>query len=643
MTGDGIDHPVHRRTVLGAIGVGMLPFDAPVNSLQTTAQGGGSAQYQGNRANSGYYPDECPPTGEVSWEWNNEEVGYFRCLCGRPGEIFGVNVNEEVVQVDPASGETGWRWDPESAATPAEFVNAPPTPVLEGETVYVGGLIATSGDGSGIVAALDATDGSLRWQRSIGSGATALTRAEDTLYVTHENGLEALDVSDGSTRWSRSEGTASPPDLRMWNLCEVTYAAVANGQVLRTTDENRLQALSPDDGSRTWESSFGATTTPSVADGTAYVGFHDGLVAYDIEDGRMQWARLLPDVLEHAPVVANGQVFTSVGADDGVTHIAFNAASGDENWRSETGHGEGFSVGLHPRAIGDTVIGFAVNPNAPTGEKLMQVLDAGSGEHLNTVPGEMTEVLFVDDRLILSRFIDGLNGLSIEGCGDGENGSERHTLMVGGNGPVDYTLTVDGTLEPATDAGNFTGESGDNPSENDDGTLTASDTTGPTGSTGGLRYVGDRYRFSGEIQSIDVSPQDSAFDANVYLDERQVSLDTLPGRDPDGETHSLTVTANGPTDYEITVDGALEPDTEGGNYAGEPNDEPSEQDDGSLSIENATGPLSTADGLRYLGDRFVFEGEVTEFTVEARDGSTEVRIYLDEEDVSRSAVLDSNS
>jgi len=151
------------------------------------------------------------------------------------------------------------------------------------------------------------------------------------------------------------------------------------------------------------------------------------------------------------------------------------------------------------------------------------------------------------------------------GSSDVRDVHDVKTFMITGNVPVEYRLTVDGTLRPDTEGGEFMGEESDAPTQNSDGTWTASDGTGPhPTNVDGITYYGDRFFFSGSITELYVSPDRATYDVNVYIDERQVSVAEAADFVEYTGTHTFMLTANGPTQYSITVDGSLEPDTEGG-------------------------------------------------------------------------------
>ena len=210
----------------------------------------------------------------------------------------------------------------------------------------------------------------------------------------------------------------------------------------------------------------------------------------------------------------------------------------------------------------------------------------------------------------------------------------ERTLMITGNAPTEYTLTVDGTLETDTYGGSFRAEDSDEPTENPDGTMAISDETGPVPDrASGTNYLGDRFLFTGSVVELDVPTGSGPPDVNLYLDEEDVPREEiLDFEDASGETHTLMITGNAPTEYTLTVDGTLEADTYGGDFAAEDNDTPTENSDGTLTRSDETGPVpDRAAATNYLGDRFIVNGRVTELDLPAGDSSPDVNVYLDEE------------
>jgi|GEM_PF-5111345 len=274
----------------------------------------------------------------------------------------------------------------------------------------------------------------------------------------------------------------------------------------------------------------------------------------------------------------------------------------------------------------------SVGPGVYLGDRY---LFTGSVQSLDTTSASGGDVNVYVDEALSNR------GTSSGGSAQ-QPSEETHTLMLTGNGPVDYSLSGDGDLQPQTLAGDFSADDDDTPTRNDDGTLTVGNLTGPAPSSAGPRtFLGDRYRLSGTVTDFQVRPSDPSTQTNVYLDEAVVPPSSVRALS-DSSTHTLMVTANGPVEYTLTVDGELQPATVAGNFASEDDDTPSVSGT-SWSISGQTGAAPRNAGpTTYLGDRFLVTGAVTDITVTPRSGAT-ANIYLDEEQATTSDVLEIGS
>lgn len=212
---------------------------------------------------------------------------------------------------------------------------------------------------------------------------------------------------------------------------------------------------------------------------------------------------------------------------------------------------------------------------------------------------------------------------------------DLHSLTVVANGPVDYEFTVDGTLRPDTEGGNYSADPDDVPRyvENSPDVYTVRDSTGPTPeNAGGTTFYGDRYLVDYYVHlRVDPTP----YRVYVYLDESPVSVDELNRMQlTTPSVHTLTVAANGPTTYELSVEPELTPDTKGGDFSADSDDAPTQNADGSLTARDSTGPVEAdAGGNVVLGDRYLFSGTVEELDVALADASHDAYVYLDERPV----------
>lgn len=177
--------------------------------------------------------------------------------------------------------------------------------------------------------ALDATTGSPRWSRRVGSTASPAV-TDGTMYVGGSDAVHALDAGSGEPRWEH-------PDDRFF--FSRNTPAVAGGIVYVAgygREEGVLLALDAATGSVHWRRRTRRgmlPTSPAVARGLLYVAGRGPrwagafLVALDAATGKVHWRRRLnsPITLTCAPVVAGGVVYAGGTAG----HLyAFDAATG---------------------------------------------------------------------------------------------------------------------------------------------------------------------------------------------------------------------------------------------------------------------------------------------------------------------------
>ncbi|KAB1193548.1 hypothetical protein GJR96_08855 [Haloferax sp. MBLA0076] len=220
--------------------------------------------------------------------------------------------------------------------------------------------------------------------------------------------------------------------------------------------------------------------------------------------------------------------------------------------------------------------------------------------------------------------------------------SPMHTLMITANGPVDYDFTVNGTLEADTRFGDFSADSDDTVFDPDGpANVGARDETGPRPEDAGENnFLGDRFRVVGYVQRLDVEPEPGS-DAYVYLDEF-LSSPYEPQRQGFvlGRERTIMITANGPTEYELLVEGDLVPDTEGGDFAADSDDVPTDNGDGTMTAADTTGPRpANAGGSNFLGDRYRFSGSVERLNLGYDVSQYQVNVYLDEQNMDPSDVV----
>jgi outer membrane protein assembly factor BamB/ketosteroid isomerase-like protein len=180
------------------------------------------------------------------------------------------------------------------------------------------GLVFAGAD-DGRLHALEARTGKPVWAVATGGALRARpTVAGPDLYVQSDDGfLYRLDTKSGAVRFKVR--VAAGPIVRIPNTDPKTRADI------------RASAV-------------------TVADGTLYLGTHDGhVLALDAETGARRWAFKTKDSVLAAPALAGGKLF--VGCYDGRVH-ALDAATGRELWAYDT-HAPVTST---PVPVGDVVV-----------------------------------------------------------------------------------------------------------------------------------------------------------------------------------------------------------------------------------------------------------------------------------------------
>lgn len=248
-----------------------------------------------------------------------------------------------------------------------------------GDTLVENGTVYVTGD-SGVRAVDDAT-GAVRWN-STEFRAEDIAIADGTLYATGERdsdaAIVALDTTDGSERWNETLGHT-----------EFQTPRVANG-VLLVDYEDRVRAYDADSGGFLWQSDSadeGQGGGIAVSDGTVYLpveidsgGTLTGLIALNVSDGSERWRFEVDGAMEMTPTVANGTVYVGKGdeerTDDPDPRLyALDTEDGSIRWAYDayaTPHGVAVANG--------TV--YAANGNS------VRALDEATGESVWTFRGD---------------------------------------------------------------------------------------------------------------------------------------------------------------------------------------------------------------------------------------------------------------
>lgn len=180
---------------------------------------------------------------------------------------------------DADSGEERW----------AAAVGRPTGLAADDDHVYAG---VKTGRDAGRVVAFAAESGERAWTESVRNLASALAATGDTVYAAN-GALAAIDAADGSVRWevAEREGTGfsvlAAPDDQL----------AATDDVVAFADTDRVLGLDPEDGATAWthplEDWEPSTAGPYVYNDRAFVGSSEAqqVVAVDRERGEPAWRR----------------------------------------------------------------------------------------------------------------------------------------------------------------------------------------------------------------------------------------------------------------------------------------------------------------------------------------------------------------
>ena len=214
--------------------------------------------------------------------------------------------------LDPVERTPYWEQNPDGSVQDV-FVSK------SSETVFV----ATNE----VALAIDATDGSVKWENS--ADADAIVHSDETgqAYYNDDEDVVAVDAEDGSEDWTHSnsssiDGLEPSPDG------ETLFVAAST---------NGLLALETSSGEQNWSDGMdnGATSVAATPNGQLVIAGdrHDGdVTAFDAESGEEEWENTDPGDSSDATVATDDAIYTA-GGWDGVVAIDHDGAT---LWEADT-------------------------------------------------------------------------------------------------------------------------------------------------------------------------------------------------------------------------------------------------------------------------------------------------------------------
>jgi outer membrane protein assembly factor BamB len=242
------------------------------------------------------------------------------------GRLYFANADGTLFAVDTKKVKARWTFRANRCTASS--------PAIDNRTVYMTFLNrppcnATRPGLDGVVVALNADTGKVRWRVKIAPSESSPLVVDGTVYVGDWNGkVYALSAATGATRWTFKTGDKVKDAM-----------AYAGGRIYFGSYDHHVYALNARTGKLFWRASAQQRlgprgrfySTPAVAYGRVYIGSTDGKVySFGATSGKLRWSHGTSDYVYSSPAVFEQRVYA--GSYDG-TLYCFDAATGDVCWK----------------------------------------------------------------------------------------------------------------------------------------------------------------------------------------------------------------------------------------------------------------------------------------------------------------------
>ncbi len=264
--------------------------------------------YLGTRDNNVYCLNES--NGDVLWSYPTGSQINSSPLVNS-GQLYISSDDGKLYCLNAVDGSFKWSFSMSNTSA-----NDFSSPAIWNNVVYVGSSGANPNNNGSNVFALDAFSGTLKWMYAVeGGGTTAAPAISDgKVFVGSGNGrMYSLDASNGSLIWNATIGSGSSG---VFGEIYMSSPAVADNLVFVGAGDGNVYCLNASSGLQVWESPTGREiwSSPAVADGKVFIGSSDGKIyCFDENTGAQLWSYYTLGRVVSSPAVYNGTVYVGCG------------------------------------------------------------------------------------------------------------------------------------------------------------------------------------------------------------------------------------------------------------------------------------------------------------------------------------------